>query len=52
MPGPSPLELAAAESLDLPPAGNEALRRQWRHWLDREMGWLDRRAIPLWPHRC
>lgn len=30
MPGPSPLELAAAESLDLPPAGNEALRRQWR----------------------
>jgi hypothetical protein len=24
------------------------LRSQWRHWLDREMGWLDRRAIPLW----
>lgn len=26
----------------------EALRAQWRHWLDREMGWLDRRAIPIW----
>lgn len=25
-----------------------ALRRQWRHWLDNEMGWLDRGAIPMW----
>ncbi len=24
------------------------LRAQWRHWLECEMGWLDRRAIPLW----
>lgn len=24
------------------------LRRQWRHWLDHEMAWLDRQAIPLW----
>ena len=24
------------------------LRHQWRHWLDHEMAWLDRRAIPLW----
>lgn len=24
------------------------LRAQWRYWLDREMGWLGRRAIPLW----
>ena len=24
------------------------LRAQWRHWLEQEMGWLDRRAIPLW----
>jgi hypothetical protein len=24
------------------------LRAQWRHWLEREMGWLDRQAIPLW----
>ena len=26
----------------------DKLRRQWRHWLDAEMGWLDRSAIPLW----
>jgi hypothetical protein len=25
-----------------------ALRGQWRHWLDREMAWLDRRSIPLY----
>ncbi|MGZ5905625.1 MAG: metallophosphoesterase family protein, partial [Reyranella sp.] len=24
------------------------LKAQWRHWLDREMAWLDRQAIPLW----
>jgi hypothetical protein len=24
------------------------LRSQWRHWLEGEMGWLDRKAIPLW----
>lgn len=24
------------------------LRAQWRHWLEREMGWLDRQAVPLW----
>lgn len=24
------------------------LRRQWRHWLDTEMAWLDRRVIPLY----
>ncbi|WP_395674392.1 metallophosphoesterase family protein [Inquilinus sp.] len=29
-------------------ADAEALRAQWRHWLDQEMGWLDRRAIPIW----
>ena len=29
-------------------ANADELRAQWRHWLDREMGWLDRRAIPLW----
>jgi hypothetical protein len=23
------------------------LRRQWRHWLDREMAWLDRASTPL-----
>ena len=26
----------------------EALRRQWRHWLDTEMAWLDRRETPMW----
>jgi hypothetical protein len=26
----------------------EALRAQWRHWLDVEMAWLDRAAIPIW----
>jgi hypothetical protein len=25
-----------------------ALRDQWRHWLDVEMRWLDRRVVPLW----
>lgn len=29
-------------------ADAEALRAQWRHWLDQEMGWLDRRTIPIW----
>jgi hypothetical protein len=26
----------------------DQLRSQWRHWLNKEMGWLDRRSIPLW----
>ncbi|RDI57198.1 metallophosphoesterase family protein [Microvirga subterranea] len=26
----------------------DALRAQWRHWLDHEMAWLDRQTIPLW----
>ena len=26
----------------------EALRAQWRHWLDGEMAWLDRRTTPLY----
>ena len=29
-------------------ADADVLRQQWRHWLDHEMGWLDRRAIPMW----
>ena len=29
-------------------ADADTLRKQWRHWLDHEMAWLDRRAIPLW----
>lgn len=29
-------------------ADPEALRAQWRHWLDQEMAWLDRSNTPLW----
>jgi len=29
-------------------ADADAMRAQWRHWLDTEMGWLDRCAVPLW----
>jgi len=29
-------------------ADADALRAQWRHWLDHEMSWLDRATIPLW----
>jgi Calcineurin-like phosphoesterase len=26
----------------------DALRAQWRYWLDTEMAWLDRAATPIW----
>jgi Calcineurin-like phosphoesterase len=29
-------------------ADRAELEAQWRHWLQREMAWLDRQAIPLW----
>ena len=29
-------------------ADDEALRQQWRYWLDNEMAWLDRTATPLY----
>lgn len=29
-------------------ADPDELRAQWRHWLDHEMAWLDREAVPLW----
>ncbi|GKQ54237.1 metallophosphoesterase [Bradyrhizobium sp. Ce-3] len=29
-------------------ADADALRAQWRHWLEVEMAWLDRGAVPLW----
>ena len=35
------------EIIGLTPSPEE-LRRQWRYWLDQEMGWLDRRSTPMW----
>jgi GNAT superfamily N-acetyltransferase len=29
-------------------ADTDTLRRQWRHWLDHEMAWLDRHTTPMW----
>jgi hypothetical protein len=29
-------------------ADADALRAQWRHWLESEMSWLDRSAVPMW----
>jgi hypothetical protein len=26
----------------------ELLRSQWRHWLDTELAWVDRSAVPIW----
>ena len=26
----------------------DALRKQWQHWLETEMAWLDRHEIPIW----
>ncbi|MEF0939720.1 metallophosphoesterase family protein [Rhizobium sp. BR 362] len=26
----------------------KALKAQWRHWFEHEMGWLDRKKTPLW----
>src|SRR5262249_36396364 len=26
----------------------ELLRSQWRYWLDKEMAWVDRSAMPIW----
>ena len=26
----------------------DVLRTQWRHWLEQELGWLDRHAVQLW----
>jgi hypothetical protein len=28
-------------------ADPQELRRQWRYWLEREMGWIDRQSIPV-----
>jgi len=29
-------------------ADPDRLRAQWRHWLEKEMGWLDQTKVPLW----
>jgi hypothetical protein len=29
-------------------ADPDELGAQWRYWLEQEMGWLDRQAIPVW----
>ena len=29
-------------------ADRAELEAQWRHWMQHEMAWLDREAIPLW----
>jgi hypothetical protein len=46
-PAPEFIIFAGDEIAGLNPDADE-LRRQWHHWLDREMAWLDRTAIPLW----
>lgn len=46
-PPPEFIAFLGDEIAGLTPDPDE-LRAQWRHWLDREMAWLDRQAIPLW----
>jgi hypothetical protein len=46
-PPPEFIAFLGDEVAGLTPDPDE-LRAQWRHWLDREMAWLDRQAIPLW----
>lgn len=29
-------------------ADDEVLRKQWQHWLEQEMAWLDRESVPLY----
>jgi hypothetical protein len=46
-PQPQFIVFAGDEIAGLTP-DSELLRAQWRHWLDHEMAWLDRSAIPIW----
>jgi hypothetical protein len=46
-PRPEFIVFPGDEIIGLTPDG-DALRAQWRHWLNTEMNWLDRREIPLW----
>src|SRR5215470_550699 len=47
VPQPEFIVFAGDEIAGLTP-DPELLRSQWRHWLDREMAWVDRSAIPIW----
>jgi hypothetical protein len=51
VPAPEFMIFAGDEIIGLT-ADPDTLRAQWRHWLQREMGWLDRTAIPLWHTRA
>ena len=46
-PSPEFIVFLGDEISGLTPDRNRLLA-QWRHWLDAEMAWLDRRAIPMW----
>jgi Calcineurin-like phosphoesterase len=46
-PSPEFIVFAGDEISGLTPNRNQLLA-QWRHWLDTEMAWLDRRTIPMW----
>jgi hypothetical protein len=47
VPQPQFIIFPGDEIIGLTPDAGQ-LRSQWRHWLDHEMGWLDRRSIPIW----
>ena len=46
-PGPEFIIFPGDEIIGLTPDRDQLLA-QWRHWIDNEMGWLDRRTIPMW----
>jgi hypothetical protein len=46
-PGPELIIFPGDEITGLTP-DPEQLRSQWHHWLNNEMGWLDRQRVPIW----
>ncbi len=46
-PSPEFIVFAGDEVSGLTP-GRDRLLAQWRHWIDIETSWLDRRVIPMW----
>ena len=46
-PAPEFIIFPGDEIIGLTPDRDQLLA-QWRHWIDSEMGWLDRRTIPMW----